>query len=156
VLQRLEEIKTTVNHDSAEQLDRDITRAMLHAELQCKSFDRLPWSHDLHTAMTILYIFKMQLTQPRTHRNMQSQIDQSKRISLIQFFRLSTSRKLTVPSALPAGNAAKSYKRPKPLGKLEKKNALQPSNWPMPPKTLRSWSISSIVRWKQKTYFDDF
>ena len=44
VLQRLEEIKTTADHVSAEQIDRDITRAMLHAELKCKSFNRLPLS----------------------------------------------------------------------------------------------------------------
>ena len=47
---------------------------MLHAELKCKSFNRLPWSHDLHAAMTTLYILKMQLTQIRTNRDMQSQI----------------------------------------------------------------------------------
>jgi exonuclease III len=74
VLQRLEEIKDHEDHQSAEQIDRDITRAMLYAELKCKSFNRLPWSHDLHTAMTTLYILKMQLTQLRTHRDMQPQI----------------------------------------------------------------------------------
>ena len=74
VLQRLEEIKDTVDHSSAEKIDRDITRAMLHAELKCKSFNRLPWSHDLHAAMTTLYILKMKLTQFRTNRNMQVQI----------------------------------------------------------------------------------
>jgi exonuclease III len=74
VLQRLEEIKTNADHPSAEAIDQDITRAMLHAELQCKSFNRLPWSHDLHAAMTTLYILKMQLTQIRTQRDMQVQI----------------------------------------------------------------------------------
>jgi hypothetical protein len=47
---------------------------MLHVELKCKSFNRLSWSHDLHAAMTTLYILKMQLNQLSTHRNMQSQI----------------------------------------------------------------------------------
>jgi hypothetical protein len=42
VLQRLEEIKLTADHTTAEQIDKDITRAMLHAELKCKSFNCLP------------------------------------------------------------------------------------------------------------------
>jgi hypothetical protein len=74
VLQRLEEIKLTADHATAEQIDKDVTRAMLHAELKCKSFNRLPWSHDLHAAMTTLYILKIQMTQLRTNRDMQSQI----------------------------------------------------------------------------------
>ena len=74
VLERLAAIKVQEDHLSAEQIDRDITRAMLHAELKCKNFSRLPWSHDLHNAMTTLYILKMQLTQLRTHRDMQTQI----------------------------------------------------------------------------------
>ena len=74
VLQRLEEIKATADHASAKQIDQDITRAMLHAELKCKSFNCLPWSHDLHAAMMTLYILKMQMTQLRTNRNMQTQI----------------------------------------------------------------------------------
>jgi hypothetical protein len=74
VLQRLEDIKAKVDHSSAEKIDRDITHAMLHAELKCKSFNRLPWSHGLHAAMTTLYILKMQLTELRTARNMQTQI----------------------------------------------------------------------------------
>jgi hypothetical protein len=74
VLQRLEEIKATVDHSSAEKIDGDITRAMLHAKLKFKSFNRLPLSHDLHAAMTALYILKMQLTELRTSRNMQNQI----------------------------------------------------------------------------------
>jgi hypothetical protein len=79
VLQRLEEIKEHEDHTSAEQIDSDITRAMLHAELKCKNFNRLPWSHDLHNAMTTLYILKMQLTQLRTHRDMQRQIGRRQR-----------------------------------------------------------------------------
>ena len=63
VIQRLEEIKDTANHTAAEKIDADITRAMLHAELKCKSFNRLPWSHDLHAAMTTQYILKMQLSK---------------------------------------------------------------------------------------------
>jgi len=74
VIQRLEEIKDTANHSIAEKIDADITRAMLHAELKCKSFNRLPWSHDLHAAMTTLYILKMQLSEFLTKRNMQHQI----------------------------------------------------------------------------------
>jgi hypothetical protein len=74
VLQRLEEIKLTADHATAEQIDKDITRAMLHAELKCKSFNRLSWSQDLHAAMTTLYILKIQMTQLRTNRDMQSQI----------------------------------------------------------------------------------
>jgi exonuclease III len=75
VLERLQEIKDNANHSSAEKIDKDITRAMLHAELKCKSFHRLPWSHDLHAAMTTLYILKMKLTELRTRRSMQPQID---------------------------------------------------------------------------------
>jgi exonuclease III len=75
VLERLEKIKDHADHSSAEKIDLDITRAMLHAELKCKSFHRLPWSHDLHVAMTTLYILKMKLTELRTHRTMQPQID---------------------------------------------------------------------------------
>ncbi len=66
VLEGLEKIKTNVDHASAKQSDRDISCAMLHAELRCKSFNGLPWSHDLHAAMTTFYILKMQLTQLRT------------------------------------------------------------------------------------------
>jgi hypothetical protein len=48
---------------------------MLHTELKYKSFNRLPWSHDIHAAMTTLYyILKMQMTQIRTNRDMQTQI----------------------------------------------------------------------------------
>jgi hypothetical protein len=39
VLQCLEDIKAKVDHSSAEKIDQDITRAMLHAELKCKSFE---------------------------------------------------------------------------------------------------------------------
>jgi hypothetical protein len=74
VLQQLEEIKLQEDHVSAEQIDRDIIRAMLHTKLKFKSFNRLPWSHNLHTAMTTLYILKMQLSQLWTHWDMQSQI----------------------------------------------------------------------------------
>jgi hypothetical protein len=74
VLQRLKDIKAKVDHSSAEKIYHDITRAMLHAELKCNSFNRLPWSHNLHVTMTTLYILKMQLTGLRTARNMQTQI----------------------------------------------------------------------------------
>jgi hypothetical protein len=47
VLERLEVIKALPDHAAtAEQVDQDITRTTLHAELQCKSFSRLPLSAD--------------------------------------------------------------------------------------------------------------
>ena len=62
VMPRLATLALAPNHEEAEKLDNDITRAMLHAELQCKSYNRLPWSTDLHQAMTTLYILKMRIT----------------------------------------------------------------------------------------------
>ena len=49
-------------------LDRDITRAMLHAENQCRQPERPPWSHALHLASKAVRFWKtihLQLPQPR-------------------------------------------------------------------------------------------
>ena len=56
--------------DDAEKIDKDITTAMLSAELACKSQSRSPWSTDLHEAMTTLHILQRHLTQLKTHIDM--------------------------------------------------------------------------------------
>jgi exonuclease III len=52
--------------ETAEAIDRDITRGMLAAEAKCKSTTRAPWSKALHDATTKLYILKRALSQWRT------------------------------------------------------------------------------------------
>ena len=54
------------NDDSAEAIDRDITRAMLAAEDTCKSNIRAPWSRALHEVMNRLYILKRALSAKLT------------------------------------------------------------------------------------------
>ena len=67
-------LQETSDHQLAEQIDRLMTESMLAAEKKVKYFKRLPWSTEVHIAMTKLYIAKMQLTQLRTKRDMTSQI----------------------------------------------------------------------------------
>lgn len=66
-------------HELAESVKRDILRGMLHAELNCKSYKRLPWSEDVHTAMTTLHILKRRLSSILTGYDMTEQIERRQR-----------------------------------------------------------------------------
>lgn len=67
---------STDNHVEAEKLDRDITAAMLHGDQKCKTFNRHPWSPELHRVVTSLHIMKLFATQLTTRRDMTRAIQQ--------------------------------------------------------------------------------
>ena len=80
--EKLQTIQENQDHDLAETIDKLMTESMLAAEKKVKYFKRLPWSTEVHTAMTKLYITKMQLTQIKTQRDMSKQI-QSRQSTLV-------------------------------------------------------------------------
>ena len=80
--EKLTSLQENLDHEIAEEIDRLMTESMLAAEKKVKYFKRLPWSTEVHTAMTKLYISKMQLAQLRTHRDMSAQI-QNRQSTLI-------------------------------------------------------------------------
>ena len=68
-------LNSTRDDNTAEALDRDITRSMLAAERKCKSNIRAPWSMDLHKVMNRLYILKRALSAKLTGIDMSTAID---------------------------------------------------------------------------------
>jgi hypothetical protein len=71
---RSEILKTEPDPSAAEQLDADITEAMLSAGEACAQTSRFPVSPALHKAQTQHRIIQQVLTQFRTHRDMTVQI----------------------------------------------------------------------------------
>ena len=59
----------------AEAFDRDFTAGLLAADRRCKSFNRSPWSQELHVAMTTRYIYQRQLSSLLTGHDMTIVID---------------------------------------------------------------------------------
>ena len=81
----------------AEALDRDITRAMLHAEKTCRHLGTDPWSPTLQKARQKVEILKLSISSIRNNRDYSKQITRL----LINYADL-----LEVPADLPALKAA--------------------------------------------------
>ena len=90
-------LESDQDNETAEALDRDITRGMITAKRQCRSHNRSPWSRDLHNAMTKLYILKRVLSQWYTS------YDMSVSITTIQ---LSLSEPISIPTDIKSINHA--------------------------------------------------
>jgi hypothetical protein len=72
---RTSQLKLNPNNADAEQLDTEITDAMLAAGKVCAHTSRLPVSPELHSAQTQLRIYQKLVSQFRTNRDMSIQIN---------------------------------------------------------------------------------
>ena len=77
VFQRITDLEAdlTPSWRRAEALDRDITRAMLHAEKTCRNLGTDPWSPTLQKARQKVEIFKLAISSIRNHRDYTPQIN---------------------------------------------------------------------------------
>ena len=65
----------TYDQQKVETLDKVITKGLLHAEHQCKHYQRLPWSPEINELVTKINMMKLTLT------SMNNKIDMTKQIA---------------------------------------------------------------------------